>query len=326
MKVGVVMPIGPAGRHRRGPPVGGDARGGAGHRRGGPRLRLGLRPPALPLRDRSHPGHPRVLDGPVRHGRHHLAGRAGDPGAGHALPESGTAGQDGRHLRGRFGWQADPGRWLRLERARVHRLRLPLRSPRWPFRGGAVDVGAGGARGARLLRRAVALRVRPRDPAGLLAAGRTPDADADCRPRAADAAAGRPPRRCLEHGLDRAPRRSCRRGSRASMPPWPRPDATPPRSRSRSASTWCCPSTRTRTTRRWRSRPKPSPARRRSWPRSCEPTRTWASAISRSPWNRPRRRPSATSARRSRSPRRRQPYSVGIGSGVGRFARTAHGA
>ena len=94
------------------------------------------------------------------------------------------------------------GLWL--ERARVHRLRLPLRSPGWPFRGGTVGVGAGAARGARLLLRAVALRVRPRDPAGLLAAGRPPDAVADCRPRAADAAAGRAPRRCLEHGLDRA--------------------------------------------------------------------------------------------------------------------------
>ncbi len=196
------------------------------------------------------------------------------------------------------GWPADPGRGLRLERTGVHRLRLPVRPPGRPVRGGTVGVGAGAARGARLLLRSVALGVRPRDPAALLAAGWPDHAAADCRPRAADA--GRWSRATPMPGTPPGSvrRRSCRRGWRDSRPPWPRPDAIPPRSRSRSASTWCCRSTRTRSIRRWRSRRDfDHRVAGGAGRRSCEPTRRWASATSRWPWNRPRRRPSRISAR-----------------------------
>ena len=212
MKVGVVMPIGPVDGTGVVPPWEATRVAALATERGGLRLRLGLRPPALPLRDRSHRRHPRVLDRPVRHGRHHLAGRAGHPGAGHALPEPGTAGQDGGHLRGRFGWQADPGRGCGWNEPEFTAFDFPFDHRVGRFEEAlSVLVPAlreGRASFAGRWHSASDLEILPRyarpdgRPTPLLIAGRG----------AADAAAGRAPRRCLEYGLDRLPRPSCRRG------------------------------------------------------------------------------------------------------------------
>ena len=72
-------------------------------------------------------------------GRGHGARRAGHARRLHRLPQPGAAGQDGRHRRGDQRWPAHPRPRRRLERGGVPRLRLPLRPPRQPLRGGADD-------------------------------------------------------------------------------------------------------------------------------------------------------------------------------------------
>ena len=72
-------------------------------------------------------------------GGHHRPRRARHARHLHRLPQPGAAGQDGRHRRGDQRRPAHPGHRRRLERAGVPRLRLPLRPPRRPLRGGAGD-------------------------------------------------------------------------------------------------------------------------------------------------------------------------------------------
>ena len=71
------------------------------------------------------------------------------------LPRPGDAGQDGRDRRRDLGWPAAPRARRGLERAGVHRVRLPLRPPHLAVRGGLHDhPDAAARRPDRLPRRA----------------------------------------------------------------------------------------------------------------------------------------------------------------------------
>ena len=112
------------------------------------------------------------------------------------------------------GGQLDPRARRRLERAGVPGLRLPVRPPRRPLRGGLHDHPHAAARGAHRLRRRVlpARGLRARSAAGTgRRAAAAPRVD---RPRML--AIGPPPRRCLERvvGGLRQLRRRVRRRSR----------------------------------------------------------------------------------------------------------------
>ena len=78
----------------------------------------------------------------------HRAGGARDDRAGHGLPAAGAHRQDGGDARRGRERPADPGPRHGLARARVPGLRLPLRPPRGPVRGGAPDHRPAAARRA----------------------------------------------------------------------------------------------------------------------------------------------------------------------------------
>ncbi|CAA9582170.1 MAG: hypothetical protein AVDCRST_MAG88-3476, partial [uncultured Thermomicrobiales bacterium] len=125
--------------------------GPAGHRpaRGGRRLRLALDPrPSHPPVGGADARGVGVLVAPVGHRRRHQARRTRDDRPLHQLPQPGAAGEDGRHPRRDQRRAADPGAGGGVARAGVHRLRLPVRPPRQPLRGGLhhhPHAPAGGA-------------------------------------------------------------------------------------------------------------------------------------------------------------------------------------
>ena len=114
----------------------------------------------------------------------------------HRLPQPGAPRQAGRHDRRDQRRPADPRPRRRLERDRVPRLRLPVRPPRRPLRGGVHDHPDAAAGGRHRLRRALLPGARLRAAAARAATGR-PAAD-DRLERPADAAHRAAPRRRLE--------------------------------------------------------------------------------------------------------------------------------
>ncbi len=137
-------------------------------------------------------------------------GGSGDParadwavGAGDAVPAAGAAGEDGDDARRGERGPAHPGHRVRLARAGVRRLRLPLRPPRRPLRGGARRAAPAPARRAGDARGALVRGGGCADPASR-AARRWP-ADPHRRQAATHAAPRRRARRPVERRLVRAP-------------------------------------------------------------------------------------------------------------------------
>ncbi|CAA9554940.1 MAG: POSSIBLE OXIDOREDUCTASE, partial [uncultured Thermomicrobiales bacterium] len=176
-----------------------DAGDGAAGGGGRIRLRLGLRPPPLSLPGQADQGNLGGVDNPHCPGGGDRAGGTGNAGALHRVPQPRPAGQDGRRPRRGERRTPDPGHRCRLARAGVRRLRLPLRPPRQPLRGGDRDHPPLAAD----RRRGPAGNLLPgkggREPAARSAPGRAADPGRDRR--RADAAADRPLCRRLEHLL-----------------------------------------------------------------------------------------------------------------------------
>ena len=129
-------------------------RGGGG--RGGPRLDLRRGSRHLPWRP--HGGDPRGLDRADSGGRRHQPRRGRSARAGGPVPEPCPHREDGRRAR-RGQWRSvGPRPRLRVARAGVPRLRLPVRPPGRPVRGGAPDHPSVAPRGPGPLRGALASR------------------------------------------------------------------------------------------------------------------------------------------------------------------------
>ena len=136
------------------------------------------------------------LDAAGRDRRLDVADRARAARRLHQLPQPGAARQAGRHDRRDQRRPVRPRPRRRLERDRVPRLRLPVRPPDRPVRGGVHDHPDAPARGRHRLRRPLVPGPRLRAPAARPAAGR-PAAD-DRLERAADAPRDDGPRRLVE--------------------------------------------------------------------------------------------------------------------------------
>ena len=195
-----------------------------GHSRGRVARDLG----GLDAPRRARRGDPACRDRGVRHRR--------------GLPQPRAPRQDGRDRRRGERGPADPGPGLRLASARVRGVRVPVRPPGRPVRGGSRDPRPPPARGARRLRRALPHGAGVRAPPARAAARRA--ADLDRRVPAADDAPRRPLGRRVRHRL----------ASRA----W-----TLWRSRSRVSTTRAAPSggTRRRSAARWASSSGPGRGR-----------------------------------------------------------------
>ena len=150
--------------------------------------------------------------------RRHDAGRARAARRLHDLPQPGDARQAGRHGRRDQRRPLRPGPRRRLERDRVPRVRLPVRPPHRPLRGGVHDHPDAAPRRAHRLRRPVLPGARLRAAAARAAAGRP--AAHDRLERAADAATSR----CRTPTLERVVRRH-------RQPPGRRPAAARARRR-----------------------------------------------------------------------------------------------
>ncbi|CAA9577147.1 MAG: hypothetical protein AVDCRST_MAG59-4258, partial [uncultured Thermomicrobiales bacterium] len=198
------------------------------------RHRLVRRPPRLraAARDRG-PRRLGLLDGNGWARRRDGENRDWHPGGLHRVPQPRRHRQDGRGDRRdlRRPLRARPRR--RLARARIRDVRLPLRPPGRPLRGGDRDHRADAARGEGRPRRPLLFR----NGGGQPAARPAPQwvADPGRHDRAADAAPDRAPRRCLEHRLAQGSGggRAAHGAGRRGLPRrWPRPgDAGPHRRR-----------------------------------------------------------------------------------------------
>ena len=149
----------------------------------GLRLGLGRRPPPLPLARTGRPRGPweawtllAALAASTSADRARAARRL------HELPHPGAARQAGRDGRRDQRRPARPRPRRRLERDRVPRLRLPVRPPDRPLRGGVHDHPDAPARGRDRLRRALVPGPRLRAPAARPAAGRAAADDRLDRP------------------------------------------------------------------------------------------------------------------------------------------------
>ncbi|CAA9585414.1 MAG: hypothetical protein AVDCRST_MAG88-3859, partial [uncultured Thermomicrobiales bacterium] len=182
-------------------------------RRGGRvRLALGARPSHPILRGGRAARRLGVLDARRRPGGRDRARRARHDRDRHQLPQPGAAGQDRRHGGGDQRRAGDPRPGHRLPRAGISRLRLPLRPPLQPLRGGPDDPPRPAAARPDRLRRQVLRGARVRAAPARPAPGRPPDHDRLVRPE--DARPARAVRRPLERLA--GPRRQPRRGDPAA--------------------------------------------------------------------------------------------------------------
>ena len=178
------------------------------------------------VRVRQDRGHPRGLDRPVGGGGAHQPGGDRSARARGPVPQPGAHRQDGRRARRGQRRTAGARARLRLARAGVRGIRLPVRPSRRSLRGSARDHPPAASRGTCPLRRTLAPGER-RAAAARSAPGQ--HADPDRGQGSADAAARRPSRRPLERGVVRPTARgaaSSTRGSPAYGPPATRKAAT----------------------------------------------------------------------------------------------------